>query len=491
MSPAAPSSETAARRDAPLRAGEISAFDEETDVVVVGLGCAGACAAIEAARAGAETLVLERASGGGGTSANSGGLLYLGGGTPLQRALGFEDDPQNMFDYLMAACGPDPDEALVRPYCEGSVEHFLWLRDLGLPFKEAFFPDAHEPPGDESLTYSGSETAWPYRELARPAPRGHCGTVVGPKGALLMQVLLAGVKEAGARVRSDVRAERLVVEDDGRVVGVAWGERDDRRAVRARRGVVLTTGGFIFNRDMVARYAPRLAACRYKIGTDADDGSGIRMGAAAGAATLRMEAGDITLPLFPPVVLKQAVLVNGRGQRFVNEDAYMGRLGELAVLEQHGDVFAIVDEGCFERPANAPVEVAGVGESWNELEDELGLARGALDATMSVYNAHATAGRDPLFHKEAPHLRPLDQPPFGALDLRAQSTWYAVFTLGGLWIDADGRVQTPGGEAIPGLYAAGRATSGIAKQGYSSGLSLGDGSFFGRRAGRHAAGAST
>ena len=86
----------------------IERFDEEVDVLVVGLGAAGAAAALEAARAGADTLVLERAGGGGGTSAMSGGVLYLGGGTALQKACGFEDSAEAMFDYLRASCGESP-----------------------------------------------------------------------------------------------------------------------------------------------------------------------------------------------------------------------------------------------------------------------------------------------------------------------------------------------------------------------------------------------
>ncbi len=471
----------------PRRASEIAHWDDSADVVVVGYGCAGACAAIEAGRAGADVLVLERAGGGGGTSANSGGLLYLGGGTPLQKALGFDDEPEEMFRYLMAACGPEPDEELVRPYCEHSVEHFHWLVDCGWPLKEAFFTDAHEPPGDESLTYSGSELCWPFCDIAKPAPRGHCGTVVGPKGPLLMQILLGAADRAGARVRSGARAERLVVGADGSVVGVVGRSGGEAWAVRARRGVVLTSGGFIYNRTMVERYAPLLGRCLYKVGTEHDDGSGIQMAAAAGAATLRMDAGDVTLPLFPPVVLKQGVLVNRLGQRVLNEDSYMGRLGEFSLLHHDGRVWLVVDDAGFAQPANAPSQALSVGESWAELEAELGFPEGALQDTMAFYNRHATRGEDPLFRKQRAHLRPLDQPPYGALDLSVDKVIYAVFTLGGLWISPQGAVRTPSGEDIPGLYAAGRTTSGVAKQGYSSGLSLGDGSFFGRRAGRAAA----
>ena len=121
----------------------------------------------------------------------------------------------------------------------------------------------------------------------------------------------------------------------------------------------------------------------------------------------------------------------------------------------------------------------------------MGLPTGSLQQSAAFYNEHAARGEDPLFHKRAEYLRPLSQPPFGAIDLLPENSVYCAFTLGGFHIDADGRVQTPGGDAIPGRYAAGRTTSGISKQGYSSGISLGDGSFFGRRAGRAAATAPT
>jgi len=114
-------------------ASGIERFDLDADVVVVGLGCAGACAAIEASDAGAEVIVLERASGGGGTTAQSGGILYLGGGTPVQKACGFEDSADEMYVFLMAACGPAADAEKVRLFCDESVDHFHWLEGLGVP----------------------------------------------------------------------------------------------------------------------------------------------------------------------------------------------------------------------------------------------------------------------------------------------------------------------------------------------------------------------
>jgi succinate dehydrogenase/fumarate reductase flavoprotein subunit len=470
------------------RASEITSWDDHADVVVVGYGCAGASAAIGARSEGVDTLVLERSAGGGGTSATSGGLIYLGGGTATQKLLGFEDSPEDMFNYLMAAMGPDADESLVGPYAEHSVAHYDWLVEQGVEFGTTFFPDALEPPGDDGLTYSGSELCHPFREIARPAPRGHAARVVGSKGAKLMQALLGSAERLGVRQRTGVVARRLVVESDGRVCGVVVHELGEERCIRARSGVVLTSGGFIWNDEMLARYAPQLLRGKAKVGTETDDGSGIRMGMAAGGAAIHMSAGDITLAIFPPVKLKQGLYVDRVGQRYLNEDAYFGRAGEHALLHHDGHIYLIVDDECFAQPVHYEIPVAAVAESIEELESELGMPTGSLQHTVSFYNEHAAKGEDPLFHKQPEWLRPLDRPPFGAMDLRVENAVYSVFTLGGLHIDANGSVRNPSGQPIPGLFAAGRTTSCIAKQGYSSGISLGDGSFFGRRAGRSAAG---
>ena len=103
------------------------------------------------------------------------------------------------------------------------------------------------------------------------------------------------------------------------------------------------------------------------------------------------------------------------------------------------------------------------------------------------FNRHAARGEDPLFQKTAEYLKPLDTPPFAALDYRTEAALWTVFTMGGLHTTVDGEVLSPDEEKIPGLYAAGRTTSGLAAQGYSSGLSIADATFFGRRAGSAAA----
>jgi 3-oxo-5alpha-steroid 4-dehydrogenase len=466
---------------------EIERWNEETDVLVVGLGAAGAAAALEASRSGAETLVLERAGGGGGTSAMSGGVLYLGGGTALQKACGFEDSPEEMFKYLMASSGESPDEEKMRLYCEGSVEHYEWVVAQGVPFKPVYYYGVSgEPPTDDGLVWSGSERVHPFREIAVPAPRGHVPQMEDQAGPLLMQKLVASVEVSPARIEANHRCVALVQEPDGSVVGAVAESFGEQRAIRSRRGVILTTGGFINNREMIAAHQPLVRRCKVRVGADGDDGSGIRLGVAAGAATVHMDATSISLPATQPWGLKRGILVNAQGQRFINEDAYYGRLGEWALFRHDGRAWLVVDDEVFEKP-DYPRELAAVGESPEELEQELGLPPGSLENTLALYNRYAERGEDPVFFKLPEYVTPLATPPYGAFDCTTENSIYAAFTLGGLHVDADGRVLDPEGRPIPGLFGAGRATSGLSVGSYSSGLSLGDGTFFGRRAGRCAA----
>jgi succinate dehydrogenase/fumarate reductase flavoprotein subunit len=463
---------------------EVPSWDASHDVVIVGLGCAGASAAIEAGAAGADVLVIEGAPIGGGSSAASHSLLYLGGGTPIQQACGFEDSPEDMYRYLMASCGPDPDPALVAPYCEHSVEHFEWFTRQRVPFKASYYDGGHAPPGDDGLTYSGNERVYPFNELARPAPRAHIPTSPEPSGGLLMRCLIAAAKKH-ASLRCGAYCESLVANDAGNVVGVEVSIDGESHFIRAHQGVVITTGGFLFNDSMVKQYVPLLARCKNRVGTPTDDGSGIQMGLAAGGEAIHMEHADLLLPLYPPAALRRGILVGPDGQRFINEDCYHGRIGEQAILATGGRVWMIVDDAIFERPEYTPVEIAAVAGSFEDLAAELHMDE--LPNTMANYNRHAARGEDPEQHKGSQFVTPVDKPPFAALDVGLDAAHWGGFTLGGLHIDADGAVISPTGDRVPGLYAAGRATSGIAKRGYSSGLSLGDASFFGRRAGRAAA----
>jgi 3-oxo-5alpha-steroid 4-dehydrogenase len=304
-------------------------------------------------------------------------------------------------------------------------------------------------------------------------------------GPLLMRKLCEAVEASPARIATNHRGVALVQERDGSIVGLVAESFGEERAIRARRGLILTTGGFINDDDMIAAHQPLVRRCSFRVGAEGDDGSGIRLGMAAGAATIHMDAASISLPVTQPWGLKRGILINAQGQRFISEDSYYGRLGEWALFHQDGRAWLVVDDAIFEKP-EYPREVAAVGDTPAELERELSLPEGSLATTLALYNRHAERGEDPLFHKNGDYLQPLTKPPYGAFDCTTEGSLYAAFTLGGLEIDADGRVLAASGEVIPGLYGAGRATSGISVGGYSSGLSLGDATFFGRRAGRAA-----
>lgn len=482
----------------PVPASSVARYDAETDVLVVGFGCAGAAAAFEAASAGADVLVLERAGGPGGSSALSGGELYLGGGTPVQTACGFQDTADDMFAYLKAALGPHADEEKLRVYCDGSAGHFQWFVDRGLTFQESMW-DAPTwmPLSKDGLMWLG-ENAWPYNTVARPAPRGHRCATESYGGWLIMEKLVAAAGAAGALTHTDTLATALIVDDDGRVVGVTARQYGEERAYRARKGVVLTTGGFVDNEEMLADHAPHLIG-HGKVSDGLDDGSGIRMATAIGAATRRMSVTEVALTALPAMAVR-GMLVNGHGQRFINEDVYPGLYSVAAVLTQPGPYWVIVDEEGYEDVPEADrwgVLPRFAGETLAELEAELGMPAGALESSVATYNRYADEGQDPHFHKDARWLRPL-KAPFAAIDPRlgfngeggktGAGTGASGFTLGGLRTTVDGAVLDVSGTPVAGLFAAGRAASGIHGEGYISGTSLGDGTFFGRRAGVAAAG---
>jgi 3-oxo-5alpha-steroid 4-dehydrogenase len=236
---------------------------------------------------------------------------------------------------------------------------------------------------------------------------------------------------------------------------------------------------------MVKLHCPAVSLVNVPIGTPFDDGGAIRMAQGLGAATAGMDNMEVGIPLTPPRGLVRGILVNGEGRRFMNEDTYAGRIGKESLLRQGGEMYFVHSDDTFE------VNVVGytarwVAESAAELETEIGLPPGSLQQTLETYNEHARNGEDPEHHKAPEWVIPLN-PPYGVVDMGVENSLYASFTLGGLQTDSDSRVLDGSGVPIAGLCAAGRTTAGIAGAGYVSGISLGDGIYFGRRAGRTAA----
>ena len=326
---------------------DVQQWDRDTDVAIVGFGGAGGCAAIEVADAGSSAIIFELASASGGSTALSSAEIYMGGsgGTRVQQACGFEDSTEDMITYMTMAAGPQADEEKIRNYCENSRDHFQWLVDIGVPFKDSFHQErAIMCLTDDGLLYTGSEKAYPYAQQAKPCPRGHNLYVEGDNGGpLFMKIVTENVeKRPAVTVEYETRALTLIVDDDDRVVGLVVRQNQQELNVRARQGVILCAGGFVMNDDMVRKYAPMLTAGTERIGNPGDTGTGIMMGMAVGAAAINMHEGFISLPYYPPASMTKGIVINDKGQRFINEDVYHGRLGAFALRQESERIYFIV-----------------------------------------------------------------------------------------------------------------------------------------------------
>ena len=474
---------------ATVDASEVAEWSDEVDVVVIGFGIGGGCAAVSAAARGARVLVLERAAVAGGTTSLAGGHFYLGGGTAVQEATGFTDSAEEMYAYLVAM-SREPEHDKIRAYCEGSVEHFNWLEDLGIAFERSYYPEkAVIQPNTEGLMYTGNEKVWPFKDMADPAPRGHKVPVPGDTqgAAMVIDLLLKRAAELGVQIRYETAATNLVLDGDA-VTGVSWKHFGQTGAIRAK-SVVIAAGGFVMNPDMVAKFTPELAEKPFVLGNTYDDGLGIRLGMSVGAATKHMDQSFITAPVYPPAILLTGIIVNKLGKRFVAEDSYHSRTSGFVMEQPDRVAFLIVDEQHLQRPVFPLIKFIDGWETVAEMESDLGIPAGNLAATLERYNTYAAKGEDPDFHKQPEFLAPQDHGPWAAFDLSLGKAMYSGFTVGGLATSVDGQVLREDGSPIAGLYAAGACASNIAQdgKGYSSGTQLGEGSFFGRRAGAHAA----
>jgi len=477
------------------QASAVKHWQQSTDLLVVGSGAAGISAAIAARESDGEALVLEKFNRLSGSSGMSGGVCYMGGGTPLQKALGFEDSAESMYNFIMKAGRKHQHAIKVQRYCEESLEHFDWMLANGVEYQEKFSAAKGLPGDGSSLYFAGCEHVSPYREIAKPAPRGHVpykkGMYPWTGGKVLMQALTQSAIAKGVKIQNKTTVQNLVLADDGRVVGVKalTGPANNKQSIyiKARKAVVLAAGGFIHNREMVKHYAPELYDCSVPWGNAGDMGDGILMAMQIGAACSRMDQGFAVLPLYQPEHTLAGIVVNAAGNRYAAEDTYHGVLGHETAFNQHGKAFFIVDKQAdfgFKDWRHPPIAKAN---TIAELEAKIGLAKTSLQHSLEFYNRSAEQGVDLQFGKDKKYLRPLTQGPFTAYDLAPDKAFYAAHTFGGLSTDENNQVLNAYGEAIQGLYAAGRTTQGLPSSPYiASGLSIGDCTFFGRIAGKHA-----
>ena len=476
----------------PVLRSTIPGWDRSADVVVVGLGVAGACAALEAHRAGADVLVIERASAGGGASALSQGIFYFGGGTDVQSACGYDDSPENMYAFLRAVT-TTTDEASLRAYCDDSVAQFDWLEAQGVPFKrEAYKHKAVYIRSGEGLLSTGNEKAWPFRDLATPAPRGHQvsgdGDISG--GYVAMKALLGTFDREGVPAVYDAAVIGLVTDDDGRVVGVRMRKEGVDSYVEARKGVVLAAGSFNLNDEITSEHMPLFSEYGKPLGEPTNDGAGLLLGRSVGVAERGMHGVCATASIYPPEDLIKGIVVNANGERFMPEDAYHGRMATNIQKQPDAKAFLILDEEIFGYPKHGSHTFIDAFETVEEMEEALGVPAGSLARTLETYNADVADGEDAAFHKHPDWLKVLHAP-FAVFEISIPRSDYHWMSLGGLWTNENGQALHDDGTPVPGLYAAGACTAHLSQDGdeYASGMSLAAGSLFGRRAGAHAAAA--
>jgi fumarate reductase flavoprotein subunit len=450
-----------------------------SDLLVIGGGMAGFCAALEAAQAGFAVTLLEKQPETGGSSAMSGGCLAFAG-TDLQRGHDVEDSDELLFTDLREVGQFDNDETLVRAYVDHQLDTYHWMRNHGVVF------------GPSIETSSGQSV-----------PRVHS---VDPADAV-RQLARACTATGRVTVHLNAPAHRLIRDAQGRFAGVQATIDGERHALTARFGVILASGGFCRNAEMVHRFAPQYDDAVF-IGGDGNVGDGLKMAMEFGADLRDMAYIKGTYGKHPLdetnhhsclAVYKGAIAVNQDGRRFVDESVSYKLLGDAAIRQPYGATFQILDQHVmdsgddrvrildFQRRLDEGLFIHA--NSLDELAQLIEVPADTLRDTVTAYNAGVDAGRDEAFgrtHLVHHHgaLCRIEQAPFYAYPSTA-----AVFgTYCGLRVNASMAVVNVFDETLDGLFAAGEVVGGFHGGAYMTGTALGKAAIFGRLAARSACG---
>ncbi|WP_139653449.1 FAD-dependent oxidoreductase [Raoultibacter phocaeensis] len=416
------------------------------DFVIVGGGVGGLGAAIRAAETGKSAIVLEKEAMVGGDSALSAGTIHAPG-TKLQETQGYGGDSVNAYIEYMKL--PDPQftsqgEPLCRILYEGAVEMVDDLNARGLGF----------------LPIEDWDT------------RAH--NVEGAGGALIAFLKQIAI-DAGVNIRTKTAAKTLVVEE-GRVVGVTTAEGE----LYTGSAVVLATGGFTNNPEMVAEYVPDYVGVRV-ISSAGAEGDGLIMAQDIGAAAFALDAGEHTYfvstesmtDMSVPPSSAPGIVVNIDGDRFHAEDSHYDTAGKLGMKQPEHRAYYVFDEtirqeyDLFEQYFDEGIVLGG--SSLEELAEEIDAP--GLPATVARYNEMMEAGVDEDFGRET-YLAPITGPVYYAMSIEP----CIYYSYGGLDIDEHAHVLDEQGTAIPGLFACGEVcASSEIREGllYTSGLSQG------------------
>ena len=498
---------TAVEKDA---AAEDSTVD--ADVVVVGAGGAGMTAAITAAAEGKSVVILESQSMVGGNSVratggmNAGKTVYqdeneFGESAGVEKTLktaaekyadnetitalaktvseqwaAYQANPTGYFDSVelmeldtMIGGKGINDPELVETLCANSADAIDWLDEHGITlhnvssFGGASVKRIHRPVNAEGKTVS--------------------------VGSYMIPLLQENCEKAGVKMMLDTTATEILTDANGAAVGVkATGASGETVTVNAK-AVVLASGGFGANLDMVVKYKPELKGF---MTTNAPgiQGQGIEMAQAIGAATVDMDQIQIhpTVEANTAALITEglrgdgAILINEEGQRFIDEVGTRDVVSAAEIAQTGSYSWLVVDQAM----ADASSVIQGyikkgytvTGATYEELGKAMGVDAAAFAETMEKWNGYVEAKNDPDFGRTS-FANPLNTAPYYAVKVTAG----VHHTMGGLKINANTEVLNEKGEVIPGLFAAGEVTGGVHGANRLGGNAVADFTVFGRIAG--------
>ena len=488
----------------------------DTDIVIVGGGGAGMTAAIEAANAGKKIVTLESQGMAGGNSIRSTGGMNAGK-TPEQDKNNFDEaagvektlktaeekyadnatitalaatvreqwaayqaapsgyfDSVELFelDTMIGGKGINNPE-LVHALASNSADAIQWLESIGAPLP--------------SVSSFGGDSV---KRIHRPVnAEGKTVSV----GTFMLPILEENAKKLGADLRLETRAKKLLVDESGKIVGVeAEGPTGEKVTVNAK-AVILASGGFGANLEMVTKYRPELEGF---MTTNAKGalGDGILMGEEVDAATVDLEQIQIhpTVEMNTAALITEglrgdgAILVNSNGQRFTDEVGTRDAVSAAEIKQPGSFAYLIVDQAMVD----ASNVIQGYikkgyttqGESYAALAEALQIDPTAFETTMNEWNAAVEAKTDSQFGRTS-FASPLNTAPYYAIKV----TPGVHHTMGGLKINSEAEVLTADGNKIPGLFAAGEVTGGVHGANRLGGNAVADFVVFGRIAGKQAA----
>jgi 3-oxosteroid 1-dehydrogenase len=534
-------------------------WDQVVDVVVIGSGAAGLAAATMAADGGSSVVVLERADRVGGTTGVSGGMPWV----PLNRHMAdvdVSDSREEALAYIRRlTVDREPSADLVETYVDNAWRAIDYLEDhtpvrfSAPPMFADYYADlpGGKPCGRsiEPLPFPAAAELGSWAALVRSSPimprltmeeggrylaygetpdldlvARREGEDIRVLGSALAAALLKGVLDRGVAVRTGVRARELVSRGDV-IVGVRAEVGDEPLSVGARRGVVLACGGFEWNAQMVQAF---IGHALEPLSPPGNEGDGHVMAMQAGAVLANMWTYWGQPAMLDPAVtyegrpalqfstgrnLPGSIIVNKRGERFVNEGASyqdmpraFGTYDPVAIgYPNEAPVWMVFDHRLRESTMILSLVPGGPVPEWvvsaptvGGLAQKIDVDPGALQRTLDRFNIHAAHGEDPDFHRgtlwwEAfmsggpsaeKCVGPVEQAPFYAVQIHDGT----LGTQGGPLVDQHARVLRYRGGVVEGLYAAGNASACVFGPAYpGGGATLGPALTFGYLAGRHAA----